>query len=421
MNNFTKKLKIFFSDKTLVKKVLFVVFALFIFRFLASVPIPGIDASKLQALLNRGGLLSVLNIFSGGGLSSLSIVMLGVGPAITASIIMQVLTMIWPRLKALLHEEGEIGRNKFAQYSRLLSIPLALIQGLALITVLERQGIFGTLSITTKLVDLIIIVTGTVIVMWIGELINEFGIGNGISMIIFAGIVAAFPTHLANLFQAYDPSQIPTYILFGVIGILLIAAVVYITEAERPIPVTYARRSGTGAFSSVPTYIPLKINQAGVIPIIFALSMLLFPQIIGQLLQNYTGIWAKISTALLAFNQSNIFYIILYFVLVCLFTYFYTAVTFDPKSMADNLQKNGAFVSGIRPGKSTEIFVSDILTKITLVGALFLGIVAVMPLIAQKFTHVTQVALGGTSVLIVVAVVIDFIKRINAQISMREY
>ena len=411
------------TDAALRKRILFMLAILVMFRMLAAVPIPGIDAAKLSAFLSNNQFFGVLNIFSGGGLSKLSIIMLGVGPYITGSIIMQLLTIMVPRLKALYHDEGEAGRKKFTQYSRLLTVPLAMIQGFGLMILLQKQGILGNLDIFHKFVALAVVVAGSILLMWLGELMSEYGIGNGVSMIIFAGIVANLPREISQFAFTFDTAQIPSYLLFLFIGLVIIAAVVVVTEAERAIPVTYAKQvRGAQSYGGTSTYIPLRINQAGVMPIIFALSLLLFPQLIGTFLSNASNpILHHIGTALAGFSQTQWLYGICYFILVFLFTYFYTAVTFDPHALATNLQKNGAFIPGIRPGDSTEKYIGNIVSRITLVGALFLGIIAVLPLIVQAITGITAIAIGGTAVLIVVSVVLDLLKKVDAQLSMREY
>jgi preprotein translocase subunit SecY len=267
------------------------------------------------------------------------------------------------------------------------------------------------------------VVAGSVLIMWIGELVSEFGIGNGVSLIIFAGIVSQLPVQVAELVFKFDPSQIPMFALFAVAGVLIVAGIVLVTEAERPIPVTYAKRvRGMKVYGGGSTYLPLRVNQAGVIPIIFALSILLFPQMIGTLLSKFSyPLLVTISKTLLSFSQTSVLYGVLYFILVFLFTYFYTAVTFDPEALSTNLQKNGAFIPGIRPGASTSDYIANVVGRITLLGATFLGVIAVLPLIMQHITGLSSLALGGTSILIVVSVVLDLIKKIDAQVSMREY
>lgn len=420
---FFTKIKLIVKDSSLRKRLLFVLGALVVFRIMAVVPVPGIDLFRLEQFFSNNQFLGLLNIFSGGGLSSLSIVMLGVAPYITASIIMQLLTMMSSKLKALYHEEGELGRKKFTQYSRLLTIPLAVIQSYGFIKLLQANSVIGDLSNFDLVSNIIIITTGSVVLMWIGELMTEFGIGNGVSLIIFAGIVAGIPTTLSQLAFSFDVSQIPLYLGFVFVAVAIVAGVVTVTEAERPIPINYAKRvRGNKVYGGVSTYLPLRVNQAGVIPIIFALSILLFPQMIFGFLANVNSeLISKISDAVLGFLQNGWFYSIFYFILVFLFTYFYTAVTFDPDSIATNLQKNGAFIPGIRPGKNTSQYVAKILTRITFVGALFLGFIAVLPLAMQAITGITALAIGGTALLIAVSVVLDLIKKIDAQISMREY
>ncbi|KKQ19211.1 MAG: Protein translocase subunit SecY [Parcubacteria group bacterium GW2011_GWC1_36_9] len=423
MQNFLNKIKLIWTDITLRKRVLFVLFALIVFRLFSAIPIPGIDTLELNRFLSNNQFFGILNIFSGGGLSNLSIIMLGVGPYITGSIIMQLLTIMVPALKKIYHEEGEAGRKKFTQYSRLLTVPLAAIQGFALLAILESQNILVNLTAFDRITNLIIVVAGSMLLMWIGELVSEFGIGNGVSLIIFAGIVAALPSQVSQMIFTFDVSQIPLYLMFAVIGVIVIAGIVLVTEAERPIPVTYAKRvRGMKMYGGGSTYLPLRVNQAGVIPIIFALSILLFPQMIGTFLTRFDNqIIAKISSVLVSFTQTSLPYAILYFILVFLFTYFYTAVTFDPEALSTNLQKNGAFVPGIRPGASTSEYISKVLTRITLLGAVFLGFIAILPLIMQYATGISTLALGGTSILIVVSVVLDLLKKVDAQISMREY
>lgn len=423
MNDFFTKIRLMFQDSLLRRKLIFMALFLVLFRLLAAIPIPGIDVIRLNALLAGNQFLGLLDVFSGGGLGNLSIVMLGVGPYITGSIIMQLLTMMVPKLKQLYHEEGEAGRAKFAQYSRLLTVPLALLQGFGFLLLLEKQGVLGDLTLFARLVNILVITGGSVLLMWLGELMTEFGIGNGVSMIIFAGIVAQIPTVLSQAIITFDVSQIPVYLGFIVLSLLIVLGVVIVTEAERPIPITYAKRvRGNKVYGGVSTYLPLRVNQAGVIPIIFALSILLFPQLILNFLVSVSNpIIHQIATFLLALLSNSWFYGVSYFFLVFLFTYFYTAVTFDPDSIATNLQKSGAFIPGVRPGQSTADYISKVLTRITLVGATFLGLIAVLPLAVQSITGITSLAIGGTALLIVVSVVLDLVKKVEAQLSMREY
>lgn len=424
MNTFTHKFRLLITDPVLRKRVLFLIGILVIFRAAAAIAIPGVDHEKLAQFFSNNQFLGLLNVFSGSGLSNLSIVMLGVGPYITASIIMQLLTMMFPRLKAMYHEEGEAGRKKFMQYSRWLTLPLALLQGYGLLVLLSRQGVLGDLTGAQMMLNVLIVTAGSMMLMWLGELISEFGIGNGVSIIIFSGIVASIPTQVSQLLFSYNVADIPLYLAFIAAGIAIVAGVVTMTEAERPIPVTYAKRvRGGKLFGGVSTYLPIRLNQAGVIPIIFALSILLFPQVLASIFSALgSGTLTSIATFLTkVFDPAGWFYAAFYFILVFFFTYFYTAVTFDPDQLSKNLQQGGAFIPGVRPGPATSEHIAKILTRTTFVGAIFLSAVAVLPLIMQTVTGNQALAIGGTALLIVVSVVLDLVKKIDAQISMREY
>jgi preprotein translocase subunit SecY len=423
MNTFLQKFALLVRDAQLRGRLLFVLGALAVFRVLAAIPIPGVNAAQLQSFFANNQFFGLLNLFSGGGLSSLSLVLLGVGPYITSSIIMQLLTIMVPSLKQLYQEEGELGRQKFSQYSRLITLPIAALQGFSFILILQRQGVIASLSPFQLFVNILVVVAGSILLMWIGELISEFGLGNGVSIIIFAGIVARLPRNASQLLFTFSTSQLPLYAAFVIAAFAVVAAVVVVTEAERPVPVTYAKRiRGMKTYGGQSTYLPLRLNQAGVIPIIFALSFLLIPQMFATFFQTSTHYWlAAASSFILSWIQNLGFYGTVYFVLVVLFTYFYTAVTFDPHSIAENLQKNGAFIPGVRPGGSTQEYLGKVITRITLVGALFLGVIAVMPIAMQSFTGIQSLALGGTALLIVVSVILDLARRVDAQISIREY
>jgi len=415
------KVKVIFSDRVIRNRILFILGAFAVFRFLAAVPIPGVDRIALEQFFTNNQFLGLLNIFSGGGLSNLSIVMLGVGPYITASIIMQLATVLIPQVKAMYSEEGEAGRTKFTSISRALTIPLAVLQGVAFLSLLESQGIVRTITPFDFAVNVFLIAAGSMLLMWIGELITEFGIGNGVSLIIFAGIVAALPAGLSQLLFTATAANIPAYLGFIVLGLLVIFAVVLVSEAERSIPIHYARATrGTGG--TAPTYLPIRLLQAGVMPIIFALSLLLLPQMIltGLSAIGVAGMAGALA-GYTAFTANPFAYGALYFVLVVMFTYFYTSITFEPKRVADNLQKSGAFVPGVRPGRETENFIGTVVNRVTLPGAVFLGLVAVIPFIIQGLTGITAILIGGTALLIVVNVVLDLIRKIDAQASLREY
>ena len=422
--SFLNKLKIIFTDKGLVKRILFIFAILIVFRALTAIPVPGVNVALLSQFLNNNEFFGFLNIFSGGGLTSLSVILLGVGPFITASIIMQLLTLMVPKLKELYHESGEMGRRTFNQYSRYVTVILAIIQGTALLAALAAKGIVPALPTHQAFINIAIVVAGAFIMMWLGELISEFGVGNGVSIIIFAGIVSRIPSDVNQAIFSYDPSQLPIYIGFAVVAVLIVAGVVMITEAERLVPVTYAKQQSRGGYvtSSTSSHIPLRMNQAGVMPIIFALSLLMFPRLIAAALTSSANVTlAAIGSAVAAFLQNQLYYGILYFVLVFVFTYFYTAVTFDAESMANNLQKNGAFIPNVRPGTPTAEFVGNIMTRITFFGGLFLASIAVLPTIFQAISGNQTFAIGGTALLIVVSVIIDLIKKLSAQASMSEY
>lgn len=418
-----KKFKNIFLIKELRNKVLFILFVLVIFRLAANIPLPGVNMDQLNQMMQSNGLLGWLNMFSGGGLSSISIVLLGVGPYITASIIMQLITMISPQMEQMYKEEGEAGRAKFNMITRVLTVPLAIMQTFAMISLLKANGIFQVIT-TFQLITIVITATaGTIFLMWLGELITEKGIGNGVSVLIFAGIMAGFPSKLIQIFKTYDGSQLFTYLIFVGVIIVTILGVVFITEGQRIIPISYARRMRGGSqYGGSKTHLPLKVNQAGVIPIIFAVSLVMFPRMIGGVMQNsQNDTIHNIGTGLTSFFANNLYYGLIYFALVAMFTYFYTAVVFDPQKIADSLQRQGGYIQGIRPGKETVDYLGKIVNRITLAGALFLGIIAILPLIVQGFTHVTFLSIGGSSVLIVVSVVIEMIKQIDSQLIMRDY
>ncbi|MGM0629118.1 MAG: preprotein translocase subunit SecY [Patescibacteria group bacterium] len=420
---FFEKLKFVFSDSNLRQRISFVFGGLVIFTILRAIPVPGVDPQELARFMESQQFFGLLDIFSGGGLSNFSIVMLGVGPFITASIIMQLMTVMSPKLKSLYQEEGEAGKRKFVQYSRMLTVPLALIQSFGFLTLLTREGVLPQLDTFGMITSIIVIAAGSILLMWIGELISQYGIGNGVSLIIFAGIVANLPGVVAERIFDFDASQLPLYVAFVAVAAAVIFGVVLITEAERPVPVTYAKRvRGEKMRSGVSTYLPLRLNQGGVIPIIFALSILLFPQMVFEFLRNVDNeIVSSAAESMIMFLENGWIYASLYFILVIGFTYFYVAITFDPNAIATNLQKGGAFIPGIRPGEPTAEYVGNIVTRITLVGALFLGIVAVLPLAMRAVTGIEALAIGGTALLITVVVVTDIIKKIDAQITLREY
>ncbi len=418
-----KKLLLIFKSPDLRKKVLMVLFWLFVFRLFAAIPIPGIDATRLQAFFASNQLFGFLNIFSGGGLSHLSIMMLGVGPYITATIIMQLLTIIFPNLKKAYYEEGAAGQAKFNRISRLITVPLAALQGYGFLNLLMSQQVIPRLGFFPLITDVLMITAGSLFLMWIGEILSEYNLGNGISLIILAGIVSSLPQTISSAFLNYTPSVLPTYIIFLVLSLLVIAGVVYVNEGERKIPISYAKQvRGNKVYGGVSSYLPLKVNQAGVIPIIFAISILLFPQFIAQSLSIVSPSFSlKLNEFFTNLFNNQMIYGSLYFFLVVVFTYFYTAITFDPKEISKNLQQSGGFIPGIRPGEATADVIAKTVNRTTLFGALFLGIIAILPNITQFFTGVQSFRVGGTALLIVVAVALESMKQIESQLTIREY
>ena len=418
-----KSLLALLKTPDLRKKVFIILSLLVVFRIMATIPLPNVDREQLQVFLDSNQIFGLFNIFTGGAFRNISIALLGVGPFITASIIMQLLTMVFPALKEMLSEGTDKERAKFMQYSRLLTIPLAVLQGFGFLNLLSRQGVIVFANPIDLVRDIVIVTTASVFLMWIGELITEQKLGNGVSLIIFTGIVISFPRQIMQTVISTDPTRIPNMIAFFAIALLMIVGVVFISRGERRIPVSYAKQvRGTKIYGGASTYLPMKINQAGVIPIIFALSILMFPQMISQFLaSSQSPFMLKMALFLQGFNQQSIIYLLSYFGLVVLFTFFYTTITFNPETIAENLQKRGGFVPGYRPGKTTSQYLVNTSHKVTLFGAMFLGMIAVLPIIMQQFTGITTFAIGGTSILIMVSVAIETMDTIEAQLIMREY
>lgn len=419
------KITAIFKYRDLRNKVLFVLAMMVVFRLAANIPIPGVDRNALASFFETNQFFGLMNVFTGGTLENLSIVMLGLGPYITATIIMQLLTLIFPKLKEIYQESGEEGKRKFTQYGRILTVPLAGLQSFAMLRLLQSQGALGEFTSSSLITSIITITAGCVFLMWIGELITEKGIGNGISLLIFAGIISSVPSQIGQTIITWDPSQLPSWLLFFIASIIIIIGVVIINEARRNVPVSYAKRiRGRRMYGGAQTYLPMMLNPAGVIPIIFALSIMMLPGMFASMFVD-TSIPVVSSFANILNNlfQNQLIYGICYFVLVVLFTYFYTAVTFDPNSIAENLQKMGGFIPGLRPGKQTADFLHYILNRVLLIGAFFLGFIAVMPSIIQGFTGITtfNFAVGGTSLLIIVSVILETSKQIKSQLEMREY
>lgn len=417
------KLEQIWKAKDLRNNILFVLGMLVIFRLAAHIPVPGVNAVALKNLFASNQILGLMNLFSGGGMETFSIVMMGVAPYITSSIIFQLLGMIVPSVEEMQKEEA--GRQKINMWTRWLTVPLAAMQAYGMITLLRRgsAGILGEIAPFDFAVIIITISAGTIFLMWLGELISEKKVGNGISLLIFAGIVSGLPQVVSQIFLTYDQTQLFMLLGFVAISIITVIGVVVINEGQRNIPVQYARQiRGNRTFGGTSTHLPLRVNMAGVIPIIFAISIVLFPSMIAQFLIHAKSAWVSSAAAFtIELFNNQLFYGISYFVLVFAFTYFYTEVIFHPAQIAENLQKQGGFIPGIRPGKTTSDYLSNTTHKIILVGALFLGIIAILPLIMRYFTGVQAFSVGGTSLLIVVSVVIETVKQIESQLTMREY
>jgi preprotein translocase subunit SecY len=412
-----------FRAPDLRRRILYVAGILLVFRLLAHVPVPGINSQELRSFLDQNPIFGLLDLFSGGGLANFSVVALGVNPYINASIIMQLMTGVVPSLQAL-QREGEYGRQKINQYTRYLAVPMSLLQSYGFLALLSSSGAlntpfdFGTWETWTQIVTL---TAGSMTLMWLGELITEKGIGNGVSFIIFAGIVSRVPTAVAGFLESPDLAQI---MLLAIVAIAAVAVIIYIQEGQRRIPIQYASRvRGRRMYQGGQTFLPLRVNQAGVIPIIFAVSILLFPSQIASYFINSPSPIGDIAQGVRSWlGTGSWLYVILYFLLTVGFTYFYTAFTFKPDETAEQLRKNGGFIPGIRPGRPTQDYLARVVTRITVAGALFLGIVAALPpfigLVQPQFNGI---ALGGTSILIVVSVVVETMKQLEAQLLVRQY
>ncbi len=422
MASWTDKLSQFWKVKDLRKSILFILGTLVIFRFAAHIPIPGVNLENLRAFFSSNQILGLMNIFSGGTMENFSVVALGVGPYITASIIFQLLGMIIPKLEEIMKDEG--GREKINQYTRYLAIPLAALQSYSMIQLLRQSSrpIIADMSPMSLLTTILTMTAGTMFLMWIGELISEKKMGNGISLMIFAGIIAGLPGVVQRALFSLDTGEIANLLVFAAIAVVTIVGVVVINEGQRNIPVSYAKRvRGMRMFGGVNTHLPIRVNVAGVIPIIFAISLILIPPMIAQFLVGaQTAFVANVAQWVINIFRNQLFYGISYFLLVVVFTYFYTAVIFHPQQVADNLQKQGGFIPGIRPGKPTADYLQYTINRVIFSGAIFLGLIAVLPLILQSWSGMA-LAIGGTSLLIVVSVVIETVKQIESQLTMREY
>jgi preprotein translocase subunit SecY len=417
-----------FRTPDLRRKLLFVLFIIALFRLGSVLPAPGVHVSNVQeclATVEQQGVLGLLNLFSGGALLQLAVFALGIMPYITASIIMQLLTVVIPRLESL-KKEGQAGQSKITQYTRYLTIGLALLQATSFVALARSGQLFGGScplpllrndSVATAGLIVLTMTAGTGVVMWLGELISERGVGNGMSILIFTQVIATFPSGLQSV---YDSRGFGTLLVVVLVGLAVIAGVVFVEQAQRRIPVQYARRMvGRKMFGGSSTYIPLKVNQAGIIPVIFASSMLYLPALATQFNQN-AG-WSILLQEYFV-TQQHPFYMLTYFLLIIFFTYFYVSITFNPEEVADNMKKYGGFIPGIRAGKPTEEYLGYVLSRITLPGALYLGLISLIPLIALGSVGANQnFPFGGTSILIMVGVGLETVKQIESQLQQRNY
>ncbi|PIR43697.1 preprotein translocase subunit SecY [candidate division WWE3 bacterium CG10_big_fil_rev_8_21_14_0_10_32_10] len=413
-------LKKSFQIKAIRKKIFIVLFIILISRIVAHIPLPGIDREGLSSLFSSNQLLGLIDLFQGGSLSRFSLASVGLSPYITASIVIQMLTMVIPSMEEL-SKEGAYGYEKINRYTKLLTLPLSLLQSFGLFILFSKQGLFQSLGILDITTIIIALVAGSFILMWLGDLITEQNIGQGISILILVSILSRLPSSFQSLLVASQSGNILNILLFLVVSAAVVAGVVFVTDAVRKIQIAYANANTQNYQAD--SYLPLRVNQAGVIPIIFAISVVLIPSILGGFLSQLSNNnFANIGSFLTEnFRTDSLYYNVFYFVLVVIFTFFYTAVSFNPEKVADDLKNRGGFIPGIRPGRATEDYLNKILTRITLVGALFLGIVAILPSIASVITGVNVITIGGTGVLIVVSVIIEMLKQLESQIIMYEY
>ncbi|OGM24189.1 preprotein translocase subunit SecY [Candidatus Woesebacteria bacterium RIFCSPHIGHO2_02_FULL_38_9] len=404
------------------RKILVTGTILVVFRLVAHIPASGVDRGALASLFGGSPLLSLLDVFSGGTLANFSIMALGLNPYINASIILQLLTFVVPSLEEL-SKEGEYGQEKINQYTRFLTIPLACLQAFGMYSLLKGQHVIGNLSLLSLVALVVTMTAGTMLAVWLGELITEYGITNGVSFLIFAGIAGRLPVAIGQSITVVQSSDILKVGIFALLAVVIIGLIVLVNEATRQIPINYARRGDRVSLGSASSYLPLRLNTAGVIPIIFAVSLVLMPSLISQFLSNASNsqialLAGKISQV---FNPQSLTYNFVYFALVVGFTYFYTSIVFNPEKVSENLQKNGGFIPGIRPGKETSKYLSFVLSRVTLVSATFLGFIAILPSFFSGTTGISTLTIGGTGVLIVVSVILEATRELEAQLVMRKY
>jgi len=423
MNKITTFLGKIIKNPELKRKLFFTASIFFVFRLLAHVPVPGVDVAKLTSLFATNQFLSLLNIFSGGTLSNFSVMAVGISPYITASIIMQLAGMVVPQIKEL-QKDGEAGREKLNQYTRFLSVPLAVAQGLSVLALLRSQGLLETADPLSIVAMILTLVAGAMIITWLGELISVYGIGNGISMILLGGILSQVPQSFAQIAYGGGGSQFFTLISFATVFIAVIALTVFMNEAIRKVPIQYAKRvRGSKVYGGQKSHLPIRVNVAGVMPIIFAVSIMLVPSFLSRLFLASTNQQLVSIGQFLAiqFTQTAPLYIVTYFAIVFIFSFVSALLFFNAEDISDELKKSGAFVAGIRPGAATKKFLEYVVIRITFIGAVFLSGIAILPIVAQIFTDVGSLAVSGTSLLIVVSVILETSKQAESMLVEQNY
>jgi len=402
------------------RKLFFTLFIIVVFRLLTHVPTPGVNVDAIRSFLQGSALLGLFDLFSGGGFQNFSIVTLGLGPYINVSIIIQLLTIMIPSLEEL-SKEGESGREKINMYTRLFAVPMALLQSFGIYFLLNKQGVIDTLNPFDLLILMLSLTVGSMLLVWIGELVTEYGIGNGISLLIFVGIIGQLPSAIVSFVSTLDSYNLFNALLFLALTILVIVGVVLVNEGTRNIPIEYGRRGISS--QKITNYLPIKVNQAGVIPIIFAVSVVMLPSMIAAPLQLSANNFFRSLGEFLAinFSRNSIGYNVFYFLLVVGFTYFYTYIQFNPEKISEDVKKRGGFIPGIRPGSNTTSYLRGIVNRITLAGALFLGLIAILPFLVQNSLGISNLSIGGTGLLIVVSVVLETIRQVESLTVTKSY
>lgn len=423
MHKLVTLLQKMWHTRALRNKLLFTAGVFLLFRLLAHIPLPGVDLAQLQSIFQNNQFLNLLNIFSGGTLSNFSIVAVGINPYITASIIMQLATMVFPKLKEI-QKEGETGRERINQYTRLIAVPLAIIQSVSVLTLLRSQQLIAINNPLLLVALISTLVAGAMVVMWLGELVSLYGLGNGISMILLGGILSRLPVTFVELFTAGTGDQAMTAIIVITLLTVIIALIVFMNESVRKIGIQYAKRQrGSRVYGNYMTHLPIRVNVSGVMPIIFALSVMIAPSFVGRLMaaSQQAQLVAMGQKLQIWFAQTNPVFIITYFLVVFFFSFFSAMIFFNAEDLSSELKKSGAFLPGVRPGAATKKYLEFVVNRITLIGAVFLGFVAVLPSLVQNATGIQSLALGGTSALIVVSVILETAKQVESMLVEQNY